>query len=182
MPRSSGVFLYSVMIELREAVLQDIPAMRAVAISSYTDTFASSNTQENMDAFLNDVYSLEELEKEFIEKNSKLFLALEGNEVVGFARLRESDEVINHLGNNTIELQRLYVLTSAQGKSVGRLLMEKSMAHANQNNYEWIWLGVWEKNYRAQAFYKHWGFEKFSEHTFWMGDDPQIDWLLKKRL
>lgn len=170
------------MIEIREATSHDIPAMRTVAISSYIDTFASSNTQENMDAFLNNVYSLEGLEKEFIEKNSKLFLATEGSEVVGFARLRESDEVLNHLGNNTIELQRLYVLTSAQGKSVGRFLMEKSMAYANQNNYEWIWLGVWEKNYKAQTFYGHWGFEKFSEHTFWMGDDPQIDWLLKKRL
>ncbi len=175
-------FLYSTMIEIREAKLQDISAMRAVAISSYIDTFASSNTQENMDAFLSDTYSLEKLEEEFIEKNSKLFLAFDGNDVVGFLRLRESDEVLKFLGKNAVELQRLYVLTSAHGKSVGRLLMEKSMIHANQNNYEWIWLGVWEKNYKAQKFYKNWGFEKFSEHTFWMGDDPQIDWLFKKRL
>jgi ribosomal protein S18 acetylase RimI-like enzyme len=170
------------MMEIREAELQDISAMRAVAISSYIDTFASSNTQENMDAFLSGTYSLEKLEQEFIETNSMLFLAVEDNEVAGFARLRESDEVLNLLGKNTVELQRLYVLTSAQGKSVGSLLMEKSMTHAKQNKYEWIWLGVWEKNYKAQKFYKNWGFEKFSEHTFWMGDDPQIDWLFKKRL
>jgi len=170
------------MMEIREAELQDISAMRAVAISSYIDTFASSNTQENMDAFLSGTYSLEKLEQEFIETNSMLFLAVKDNEVAGFARLRESDEVLNLLGKNTVELQRLYVLTSAQGKSVGSLLMEKSMTHAKQNKYEWIWLGVWEKNYKAQKFYKNWGFEKFSEHTFWMGDDPQIDWLFKKRL
>jgi diamine N-acetyltransferase len=41
---------------------------------------------------------------------------------------------------------------------------------------------VWERNFNAQAFYAKWGFEKFSEHTFWMGDDPQTDWLLKKKL
>jgi ribosomal protein S18 acetylase RimI-like enzyme len=45
-----------------------------------------------------------------------------------------------------------------------------------------MWLGVWEKNFRAQKFYEKWGFEKFSEHVFLMGDDPQIDWLLKKPL
>jgi hypothetical protein len=41
---------------------------------------------------------------------------------------------------------------------------------------------VWEKNFKAQQFYSRWGFERFSEHTFWMGDDPQVDWLLKKKL
>jgi ribosomal protein S18 acetylase RimI-like enzyme len=60
--------------------------------------------------------------------------------------------------------------------------MEKTMDYATSNKFEWIWLGVWEKNYKAQQFYARWGFERFSEHTFWMGDDPQVDWLLKKKL
>ena len=170
------------MIEIREAALQDIPAMRQVAISSYADTFAASNSKENMEAFFEEAYNLEKLEEELREQNSRLLLALEGDAQVGFLRLRESGEVVNLLGQNTIELQRLYVLTSAQGKSVGRLLMETAIAYARQKKYEWIWLGVWEKNIRAQRFYENWGFEKFSEHTFWMGDDPQIDWLLKKKL
>lgn len=170
------------MIEIREAALQDIPAMRQVAISSYADTFAASNSKENMEAFFEEAYNLEKLEEELREQNSRLLLALEGDAQVGFLRLRESGEVVSLLGQNTIELQRLYVLTSAQGKSVGRLLMETAIAYARQKKYEWIWLGVWEKNIRAQRFYENWGFEKFSEHTFWMGDDPQIDWLLKKKL
>ncbi len=170
------------MIEIREAALQDIPAMRQVAISSYADTFAASNSKENMEAFFEEAYNLEKLEEELREQNSRLLLALEGDAQVGFLRLRESGEVVNLLGQNTIELQRLYVLTSVQGKSVGRLLMETAIAYARQKKYEWIWLGVWEKNIRAQRFYENWGFKKFSEHTFWMGDDPQIDWLLKKKL
>jgi diamine N-acetyltransferase len=170
------------MIEIREATIHDIPTMREVAISSYTDTFAIHNTPENMEAFYADTYDLKKLQAEFHEPNTRLLLAFEGNNQVGFVRLRMSDEVENLIGKNTIELQRLYVLTSAQGKSVGRLLMEASMAYAKQGKYEWIWLGVWEKNFRAQRFYENWGFEKFSEHTFWMGDDPQVDWLLKKKL
>lgn len=170
------------MIEIREATIQDIPTMRQVAISSYADTFEDANTPENMEAFFKDSYNLTKLELELNEPNSRLFLAFEGTTQVGFARLRESNEVEIYLGNNTIELQRLYVLTSAQGKSVGRLLMETAMAYAQQKKYEWIWLGVWEKNFRAQRFYENWGFKKFSEHTFWMGDDPQVDWLLKRKL
>jgi diamine N-acetyltransferase len=170
------------MIEIREATFQDIPTMREVAISSYSDTFAIHNTPENMEAFFTDTYNLKKLEAEFLEPNSRLMLAFDGDAQVGFVRLRTSGEVMAALGENTIELQRLYVLTSAHGKSVGRLLMEASMAYAQQGKYEWIWLGVWEKNFKAQRFYENWGFEKFSEHTFWMGDDPQVDWLLKKKL
>jgi ribosomal protein S18 acetylase RimI-like enzyme len=73
-------------------------------------------------------------------------------------------------------------LPAAQGKSVGRFLMEKALDWASKKKYEWMWLGVWEKNFKAQKFYEKWGFEKFSEHVFLMGDDPQIDWLLKKPL
>lgn len=170
------------MIEIKEATLQDIPAMRTVAISSYADTFSASNTPENMEAFFKSAYSLDAFVKEFHEPNSRIYLAWETDQLVGFARMRECDEVKSLLGDNTVELQRIYVLTSAQGKSVGRLLMEAALAFAIQRKYDWIWLGVWEQNFKAQRFYKAWGFEKFSEHTFWMGDDPQVDWLLRRKL
>jgi diamine N-acetyltransferase len=170
------------MIRIEEATFNQLPAMRQVAISSYADTFADSNTPENLQAFFDTNYNLPQLEQEFYERDSKLYLALERDEVVGFIRLRKTDEVASYLGENVIELQRLYVLTAAQGKSVGRLLMEKALNYAVSNQFEWIWLGVWEKNFRAQQFYYRWGFERFSEHTFWMGDDPQVDWLLKKKL
>jgi len=170
------------MITIREATFQDIPAMRSVAITSYRDTFDQYNTPENMHAFLEHAYNLETLQKEFSESKSKLFLACEELDVVGFVRLRESDEAKAELGNNTLELQRLYILTRAQGKSAGKLLMETTLAYAMQQKYHWLWLGVWEQNFKAQRFYSHWGFEKFSEHTFWMGDDPQVDWMMKKQL
>lgn len=170
------------MIEIREAGIHEIPAMREVAISSYTDTFSAYNTPENMAAFFKSAYSLEVLQSEFHEPDSRIYLAWEEDQLLGFLRLRECNEVRSLLGDNTLELQRLYVLSQAQGKSVGRLLMEAALEYAIQQKYDWIWLGVWERNFKAQRFYKAWGFEKFSEHTFWMGDDPQIDWLLKRKL
>jgi ribosomal protein S18 acetylase RimI-like enzyme len=45
-----------------------------------------------------------------------------------------------------------------------------------------IWLGVWEHNHQAIKFYTTWGFEKFGDHLFLLGDDPQTDWLMKKEL
>lgn len=69
-----------------------------------------------------------------------------------------------------------------QGKKVGSALMRFALDYARAQNLEWIWLGVWENNHRAQEFYAHWGFERFSEHIFMMGPDPQTDWLMRFRL
>jgi diamine N-acetyltransferase len=169
-------------IIIRLSTYEDTASMREVAINSYYHTFAAYNTPENMEAFLTDSYSLKKLQAEFYEPNSVLYLACAKEEVIGFVRLRETDEVKDKLGDNTIELQRLYIHTDYQGRQVGRKLMEASLAYAKQKDFDWIWLGVWERNFNAQKFYAKWGFEKFGEHTFQMGDDPQIDWILKKRL
>jgi ribosomal protein S18 acetylase RimI-like enzyme len=169
-------------ITIRRSNFEDTAAMRDVAIRSYTDTFSDSNTPENMEAFFTESYSLSKLQDEYYEPLSVLYLACDGEKVVGFLRLRVNDEVKNELGENTIELQRLYIDTAYHGKQIGKHLMEKALIYARENRYDWIWLGVWERNFNAQHFYTKWGFEKFGEHVFQMGDDPQIDWLLKKKL
>ena len=170
------------MMRIEEARFDQIPAMRQVAIVAYTETFSDSCTPENLKAFLNLAYNQTQLEEEFYEPGSKLYLAFDNDKLVGFLRLRKNDEVKSYLGENTIELQRLYVLKIAQGKSAGRLLMEQALKYAITNSFDWIWLGVWEKNFKAQKFYTSLGFNQFAEHTFWVGDDPQVDWLLKKKL
>jgi diamine N-acetyltransferase len=181
-PRTTGFFYIRTMIEIRDARIEDIPEIRQVAITTYQDTFAQFNTPDNMQTYFKQAYNLQTMSNEFHEVNAKLLLACEEKSILGFVRLRECDEVRHLLGDNTIELQRLYVHTNAQGKSIGKLLMEHSLNYASNKGYEWIWLGVWERNFKAQEIYKKWGFEKFSEHTFWQGNDPQIDWLLKKKL
>lgn len=170
------------MIEVREAEFSEVAAMREVAIQSYVDTFADVNTPENMSAFLNDAYNQQKLEEEFYEIGSVLYLACEGSRIAGFLRLRSNSEVEYKLGSNTIELQRLYIHKNFQNQKVGKMLMQKAIDYAIEKKFEWIWLGVWERNFNAQRFYNKWGFEKFGEHVFQMGDDPQIDWLLKRKL
>lgn len=170
------------MIEVRLAKYEELSAMLAVAFLSFEETFAPHNTRENMDIFYRDNYTIEKMQQEFYQPNTALFLALEHDNVLGFVRLRKNDEVKEKLGDATIELQRLYVHPLHQGKKIGSLLMEKARAYAAEQEAEWIWLGVWERNFNAQKFYAKWGFERFSEHTFLHGLDPQIDWLLKRRV
>ena len=53
---------------------------------------------------------------------------------------------------------------------------------ATKNSFSWAWLGVWEHNTKAQAFYNRYGFEKFSQHHFMVGQKVDTDWLLRKKL
>ena len=170
------------MIEVRPARKEELSLLRKVAIETFIETFAEFNTPENMEAVLKEAYDADTLEREWREEGSVCYLAWEGNNLIGFVRLRLNDEAEDRLGKNTIELQRLYVHPAHQGKKTGSLLMKRVVDYSSKQGYDWIWLGVWERNYKAQEFYAKWGFERFSEHTFQMGDDPQVDWLLRKRV
>ena len=170
------------MIEIRPVQPVDIPILRTIAIGTQIDTFGEQNTPENMQAFLKDAYDIAQFAREIQEKESIYYMAWEGETAAGFLRLRLSDETEAFLGKNAIELQRLYVTRNFLGRKVGAQLMAQALQYARDKKFEWIWLGVWERNFKAQEFYKKWGFERFSEHIFWLGADPQTDWLLKLKL
>ena len=85
-------------------------------------------------------------------------------------------------GELGIEIERIYVRKEYLGKKVGGLLMKKCLELAQQKGYTLVWLGVWEHNAKAIAFYEKWGFEKFGSHAFLLGNDLQTDWLMKKNL
>ena len=161
---------------------EDLTPLRELAVATNIDTFGPYNTPENMAVFLKESYSMERLERDLGEKGAVIYLAWLDDKLAGFVRLRINDEASRWLGDNHIELHRLYVHPDHQGKKIGSKLMETALAHASDLGHEWIWLGVWERNFNAQKFYASWGFERFAEHICPVGDDPQIDWLLRKKI
>ena len=65
----------------------------------------------------------------------------------------------------------------------GKQLCEFALQEARDLGCDWAWLGVWERNFKAQIFYDKYGFEKFAEHDFPVGDGKvDRDWLLKLKL
>jgi GNAT superfamily N-acetyltransferase len=77
---------------------------------------------------------------------------------------------------------RIYVEKDWLGKRVGRLLLERCLQEARGRGYGTIWLGVWEKNARAIAFYQKCGFTKCGTHVFRLGQDEQQDWIMQQSL
>ncbi len=167
------------MLSIRLTRYEDVPALQRIAIETQLTTFGPHNAEANVNAYIDRAYGLDTLQKELTEPASRNYLAFFENELAGFMRLRESTEVEHLLGKDTVELQRLYVLEKFHGQKIGAALMHEAMDYAKRTDYTWIWLGVWEENLKAQQFYIRWGFERFSEHVFQMGEDAQTDWLLK---
>jgi ribosomal protein S18 acetylase RimI-like enzyme len=100
---------------------------------------------------------------------------------VGYTKIKNGQTPKELKSARAIEIHRIYVLQEMIGQGIGKALMEKCLQIAQHQNYEVIWLGVWEKNTRAIEFYKKWGFKKFSSHIFRLGTEDQTDLSYEER-
>ncbi|OQP56984.1 hypothetical protein A3860_10450 [Niastella vici] len=169
-------------ISIREATTEDAALIADLSRQTFYDTFAAANTAQDMDKFMNEAFTREKLMAEVGVPGNIFLLAYEASEPVGYARLRETGSPLLIEDGLALEIARIYAVQKSIGKGVGRALMQHSIEIAREKSARVIWLGVWEKNQKAIAFYMKWGFEKFGEHVFMLGNDPQTDWLMKKVL
>ena len=165
---------------VREATKNDAALIADLSRKTFYETFASQNTKENMETFMNEQFTLEKLRQEVGEENNFFLVAERYGEAVGYARLREGGNPKELHDLPAIEIARIYSVQSLIGKGVGRALMQKCIELAGERGKQVIWLGVWEQNHHAISFYEKWGFEIFAEHDFVLGNDVQKDWLMKK--
>jgi ribosomal protein S18 acetylase RimI-like enzyme len=135
-----------------------------------------------MDQYITEKCSDEKMKEELQDSDNLFYFARLNDEIVGYIKLRTSVFPIELGTKNCIEIERIYVSSKFHGKKIGAQLMEFCVQFAKENNYTILWLAVWEHNLKAFDFYKKWGFEKFSEHVFILGQDKQNDFLLKKEI
>ncbi|MNE49015.1 Protease synthase and sporulation negative regulatory protein PAI 1 [compost metagenome] len=146
---------------------------------TFYETFSDQNTEEDMHNYLKENFSYEQIESEMKNGESKFYIAENNGEVAAYMKIN-FDKAQTEIGHkNTLEVQRIYALKEYQGKHIGKRLIEKAIELGKENNINYIWLGVWEHNLSAIKFYKKQGFEKFDTHVFRLGDDEQIDNLMK---
>lgn len=169
-------------ISVRTCSLKDIDVLVALAIKTFRDTFDEFNSPQNMIRYINSTFTRKITEHELKQAGTVFFIAFDERRAAGYAKMRTSHPPEGLQSTSALEIERLYIHTHYFGKRVGHLLMQTCIAHARKKGIKTLWLGVWENNGRAIAFYQKNGFEKFGEHTFMLGEDAQTDWLMKKEL
>lgn len=150
--------------------------------STFTETFARDNDPADLARFLNESYDTALLRRELADPASQYVLVSVGGEPAAFLKLNFEEAHTEPDLPGTLEIQRIYVLQKFQGLGLGRRLMDHAEAVAQAHSLRALWLGVWEKNHKAIAFYDKHGFVPFGNHVFTVGTDEQTDILMIRDL
>jgi diamine N-acetyltransferase len=169
-------------LSIRQATVADATLIADISRQTFYDTFAAQNTAANMQKFLDQQFTRGRLLMEVGRVGSTFLLAYQDAEVAGYVKLRETHTPAALKGLPTLEIARLYACNQFIGKGVGHRLMEASIEKGRELGKKIVWLCVWEKNQRAIDFYTRWGFEKFDDVEFLLGDDVQNDWMMKREI
>ncbi len=168
-------------VTIKKATILDASVIAKISIETFIETFAAQNTKENMNLFLNECFNLEAVKSELLDDKTHIFMTFLKDELVAYTKIREETHS-DFSSSKAIEIARIYVLKKYHSKKIGATLMKYIFDYAKQNKFEIVWLGVWEFNPKAIAFYKRWGFEVFGQHIFTLGTDDQNDLLMKKTI
>jgi ribosomal protein S18 acetylase RimI-like enzyme len=169
-------------ITLTKVTIADVHQLQEIGKQTFVETFSSSNSEENLRKYLEEELSIEKLTEELRNESSQFFFASFDNAIIGYLKLNFGESQTEVKDDRAMEIERIYVLEKFHGKSVGKILYQKAIEAAKEINAEYVWLGVWEENHRAINFYKKNGFEEFDKHIFKLGDDEQIDIMMKLKL
>ena len=174
-------------ILVRPATIADAAPLSRLGAATFRETFEGENTPEDMARYLAEAFTPERQAAEIADPAGTVLLAERRDasgegELVGYAHLVSGPAPAAVRGPAPIELKRLYVARAWHGQGVAQTLMDAALDAARERGAETVWLGVWERNPRAAAFYAKYGFARVGEHTFMLGADAQTDWLLARAL
>ena len=169
-------------IEITQVTLNDLERLQKIGRQTFFETFASGNTEENMEKYLDEGFSTAKLTAELSDQNAAFYFATLDKAVVGYLKINFGQAQTELKDDKALEIERIYVLKEFHGKKVGQLLYEYALQIARQKNADYVWLGVWEENPKAIRFYEKNGFVAFDKHVFKLGDDEQTDIMMKLSL
>jgi diamine N-acetyltransferase len=163
---------------IRRAAPSDALALAELAARTFAETFAADNSPEDLHAHLRSSYGVAQQSAELEDRDVITLLAYRGEELAGFAQVRRKSAPTCVASEKAVELHRFYLARAAQGTGLAAPLMHAARAAALELGGLHIWLGVWERNPRAIAFYLKSGFVEVGSHVFVVGSDRQTDLVL----
>lgn len=164
---------------VRIAKDRDLSTLQSVAKSTFIATYGTYNTPENMRVYLETHFSEKAIIAQLNDSEVQFFLAEQNDTIIGYIKVNKGSAQTESDYPNTLEIERIYVIPEFHGKGHGRLLLQKAIEVAKEDHLDSVWLGVWDQNPKAIAFYERNGFSTFGVHEFLLGDDPQRDYIMK---
>jgi ribosomal protein S18 acetylase RimI-like enzyme len=164
------------------ANIRDAEMLAELGARTFSETFAADNSAEDMAAYLAASFGKAQQRSELADPEALFLIAEVEGVAAGYAKLKIGDAPDGITNKLPIELVRLYAAQQWLGRGVGSALMQSCIDHSRQRGRRILWLGVWENNQRARAFYRKWQFREVGTHIFQLGQDAQTDILMERSL
>ncbi|WP_347551361.1 GNAT family N-acetyltransferase [Pseudalkalibacillus hwajinpoensis] len=169
-------------INMKRCTSEDSRKLQEIGYETFKETFEEQNSPENIKTYLEEAFNLKQVEKELSNHSSQFFLVSFNDEDAGYLKINTVDAQSEEMDDDSLEIERIYIINKFQKLGLGKYLLNKAMEIAIERNKKKIWLGVWEKNEYAISFYKKMGFVQTGAHSFYMGDEEQTDLIMTKIL
>lgn len=167
---------------IRRGEARDAAVLADLARTTFYDAFAATNDAADMALHLQRAYGVSQQTAELLDSGITTLLVEQHEAAIGYAQIRGDHVPACVTGTAPLELWRFYVHRDWHGRGVAQALMDRVKAEARARGARTLWLGVWERNDRARAFYAKCGFADAGEHIFLFGTDPQTDRVMTMAL
>jgi len=169
-------------IIFRRVIESEVAQLKTISVSTFSESFGKYNTGKDMDMYLSEKMSSQQLKEELSNPESEFYFAVHQDKILGYLKINIGKAQNEKLGVPSLEIERIYIIQSWQGKGLGTRLLDFAVNLAKERKLKKVWLGVWEENKSARRLYTKYGFKKFGSHPFLLGEDLQTDILMEKNL
>lgn len=149
------------MTSVRAAVIEDIALIRELCFSVWPQTFAGIISQEQINYMLEMMYSTQALTKQMEDEGACFIIVYADDIPQGFASYGQES-------NNNWKLHKLYVLPQAQGKGLGKVMIDYIIRAIQPLGAKTLLLQVNRHN-KAKQFYDKLGFKVLKMADFDIG-------------
>lgn len=161
---------------------EKLDILHQLARQTFTEAFAADNDPSDFEDYMAKAFDRDLIKSQLEDPDITYYLLYSDGELAGYYKLNENKSQTDIWDADSLELERIYVLSELQGRKIGSSVMRLVLDEARERQKKYIWLGVWEKNIPAIRFYQRLGFTKFGEHPYYIGTDKQTDWLMRYEL
>jgi len=169
-------------IHFQKCTLSDLNQLIEVARTTFVDSFEKDNDPEDFKNYITTAFEKSNFLGQLQNPKSSFYFVFRHKELVGYFKINCSDAQTDIKSEESIELERIYVIKEFQGMEIGKRMLQEAIRLASLKNKKYLWLGVWEKNRDAIRFYQKYSFTKFDTHPYFIGNDEQTDWLMRYEL
>lgn len=167
-------------MNIRRATTDDAATLAELGRRTFVDAFGADNHPDDLALYLARTYGEPQQQRELADPDILTLVAEDDGRAIAFVQLRRGGEPPPGVdGPAPVEIARFYVDRAFHGRGVAQALMRAACdAAVTHLGGATIWLGVWERNPRAIAFYGKCGFVDAGSHLFLLGNDLQTDRLM----